>query len=108
MASSSPSWPRGGRKAASSRTHQVTKLLDEEKTDVDSAGLPAPGARGSPGKLIPSPAAINGQVLRDFAGSTTGSRDGRAKRLGGSYRGKLSKNMVMPIKAPSGWKMNLG
>jgi hypothetical protein len=47
-------------------------------------------------------------VLRDFAGSTTGSRDGRAKRLGGSYRGKLSKNMVMPIKAPSGWKMNLG
>jgi hypothetical protein len=81
--------------------HQVTKLLEEEKAGVDSTGAPVAGVGEPFGRLMLSPAAMNGQALRAFSGSTTGSRDGRATRLGGSYRGKLSKNMVMPMKAPS-------
>lgn len=71
------------------RIHQVTKLLPV---------VPGSGAAGTPKSL---PDTGNGQGWRERTGSTTGSRAGRMARLScASSRGKLSRNILMPDRAP--------
>jgi len=88
--------------------HQVTKLLDGLN---EAAGNAAASAGLEPcGTPKPRlfPVTTKGQALRDFAVSRAGSRGGRVGRLSGSYRGKLSKNMVTPVRIQSNWTLNLG
>jgi hypothetical protein len=85
--------------ANSAGTHQVTKLLPAG-TDPDG---PACGRAGAATRPICVPDTGKGQGWRDLTGSAAGSRAGRKARLSwASSRGKLSRNILLPLGARSG------